>query len=380
MILALTSRNQDIMWRLESSYFQRLGVLHKSVETGDDILKFAIRLRPQVVIVNWELPDIDGFELCGLLRTHPDLIHVRVLMAVRKEHLSSSVIRKADRAGAHNVLAYPLSDEDLYSKLSLILGLPRRLGRRISVSIDAEVENEGGRYHGRVKDLGIYGARVELDGMSFREWGSFTDVSLKVKRHAESRPITLDATVMWRSELSPAGSGVLGLEFPDLPSLVRRQISELAFWEVSEKAGKTIVSFVGDLTEATEFGELPTLLSGKVEFDVSGIRYINSTGLRSWVYFLEALHNVEEYAFTRISPPFSRQVSMIPGMLGRGKILSQFVPYFCEECKEETVRLREVSDDSKMSEMARHDFKCSICGVKLVLDDIPERLFGYLSG
>jgi len=157
-------------------------------------------------------------------------------------------------------------------------------------------------------------------------------------------------------------------------------VTELAFWEVSEKAGKTIVSFVGDLTEATEFGELPTLLSGKVEFDVSGIRYINSTGLRSWVYFLEALHNVEEYAFTRISPPFSRQVSMIPGMLGRGKILSQFVPYFCEECKEETVRLREVSDDSKMSEMARHDFKCSICGVKLVLDDIPERLFGYLSG
>ncbi len=378
MILALISKNQDLISRLESSYFRRLGVLLKSCDTGEELLKAAIDLRPQLVIVDRKLPDVDGFDLCGIMRTRPELLHVRIFLAVSKEDSNDDLLKDAERAGAHSVLHYPLSDEDLFQNLSQVLGLPRRLGRRIEVSIDAEVENEGGRYRGRVKDLGIHGARVELDGLNRTVFNSFTDVSLKVKRHKSSRPIILDATVVWRSELSTNGTGVLGLEFPKLPSLLRRQISELAFWEISEDKGVTIVSFVGDLTEATEFGELPGKLKGKVEFDLAGIRYINSTGLRSWVYFLEALHSVDDYVFSRISPAFARQASMIPKMLGEGNVISQFVPYFCEECRRESVFLLEVPNDALASDMAKYSFMCNACSVRLVLDDLPERLFGYL--
>ena len=92
MILALTSRNQDLAWRLESDYFKRLGVIHKAVDTGAELLNMAMELLPQMVIVNWELDDMDGFELCGLLRAQPELIHTRVLVAVRKEQDRKSVV------------------------------------------------------------------------------------------------------------------------------------------------------------------------------------------------------------------------------------------------------------------------------------------------
>lgn len=378
MILALTSRNQDLAWLLESDYFKRLGVIHKAVDTGAELLHTATKLLPQVVIVNWELDDMDGFELCGRLRAQAKLVHTRVLVAVRKEHLSASVLRKAERVGAHNVLAYPLTNEALFQHLSKVLGLPRRLGQRISVSIEAEVEHAAGRHAGKITDLGIHGARMALEGVTDKKLSRMVNVTVDLKRHEKSRPITVEGKVVWRGRVTKGGTASVGLEFPSLPNLLRRQISELAFWELVPDSDPQIVLFMGDLTESTEFGDLLDEISGEVEFDVAGIRYINSPGLSSWVYFLDALRGVKSYSFSRLSPPFARQASMIPRMLGKGRVLSQFVPYYCEECGREELHLLKVKKDTDVEDLAESGFQCAACEHPLTLDDAPEKLFGYL--
>jgi CheY-like chemotaxis protein/predicted RNA-binding Zn-ribbon protein involved in translation (DUF1610 family) len=380
LILALTSRNQDVAWKLDSPYFRRLGVIHKSVDTGAELLRLAIRLQPQLVIINWELPDMDGFDLCGMMRTRPELVHVRVLVAVRREHLSARVIRRAEHVGAHNVVAYPCDEEDLFQHLSQVLGLPRRLGRRIGVSLEAEVDGAGGKYRGEVKDLGVHGARVELCRVSGARLASLREVRLLMKRNGNGPAVGVDANVVWQSDVSSDGCATVGLEFSSMPSELRRQVSELAFWELVPETDPALVIFMGDLTESTEFGDLPQRLTGKVEFDVAGVRYINSTGVRSWVYFLEEIDHLDEYVFTRCSPAFARQASMIPRMLGKGKVVSQFVPYICEDCGKEEVELLEIGEESAVYDSEAMRFMCPICGTRLSLDDIPEKLFGYLAG
>jgi CheY-like chemotaxis protein len=380
LILILTSRNENISARLESSYFQRLGVIHHAEEMGEALLRRAIQLQPQVVIINWELPDpdLDGFELCGMMRTRPELHQVRVLVAVRREHLSARVLRHAERAGAHNVVAYPCSAEELFQHLSQVLGLPRRLGRRIGVSIEAEVDGSNSRHQGAVRDLGIHGARVELRNVSRAELSGLRQVDLLMKRRANAHPVAVKANVVWQSPLGADGRVGLGLEFVSMPSELRRQISELAFWELVPDTDPQLVVFMGDLTESTEFGDLAERLTGSVEFDLAGIRYINSTGVRSWVYFLESLEHLADYGFARCSPPFARQASMIPRMLGRGRVISQYVPYICEQCGREEIELLELAPDVTLQDLAQRRFDCPACQSVLSLDDIPEKLFGYL--
>ncbi|MCD6498242.1 MAG: PilZ domain-containing protein [Deltaproteobacteria bacterium] len=379
MLLVLTSKNQDLVWRLDSSYFRRLGVLHKEVDTGAELLKQAIALRPQLMIVNWELPDMDGFDLCGILRTRPELLHMRIVVAVRKEHLSQTVIRKAEHSGAHNVIGYPCSDEELFQGLSQALGLPRRIGRRIRVTVDAKVTAGSDKWVGQVKDLGEHGARIVLPGADVEALRRHREFSVSMSRHMhQGRPIQAKAQAVWYGIDPEEGGASLGLEFVGLDSELRRGIIELAFWEILPDSEPTVVLFRGDVTESTEFGSLPEMLSGTVRFDLSGIRYINSTGVRSWVYFLEALQDVDEYEFVHASHSFVRQASMVPRLLGRGVVRSFFARYLCEACNVEELQLLEVEARTTVESLLVRRFHCPRCGAEMILDDIPDHIFGFL--
>lgn len=378
MILALTSRNQDLAWRLGSPYFRRLGLLHRAVDTGDELLRLALEFKPQVVMVNWELPDGDGFELCGTMRGLPELLHVRVLVAVRREHLSASVLRKADRAGAHDVVAIPCSDEELFQHLAQVLGLPRRLGRRIRVEIKVGVEDDRRLHLGIVKDLGIHGARVELPESPGRNFDSSRTLQLHMKRTPASRPVTVQAQVAWQAQL-PDGRGVsLGLEFLNLDSSLRSALCELAFWEVVDGTDPMLTILQGDLTESTDFGDLPQRLRGRVEFDLAGLRYINSTGIRSWTFFLESLHRVESYIFSRCSPAFLHQATMVSRILGSGTVVSLYAPYLCEECGREEMRMLDVGHKATIADLEAAAQRCAGCGTDMILDDLSDQLFGFL--
>jgi len=380
VILALSTRNQEISWRLDSPYFRRLGILHKEVENAAQLLVYAIKLQPQVILVSPDLEDMDGFDLCGILRTRPELVHSRVMLVIRKERLTNDLLRRAEHSGAHNVVGVPCSDEELFGAIASSLGLPRRLGRRIRVTIQAELGVEGIVFPGTVRDLGIHGAKVELDDVSVEQVRTNRPVVLRMRRNpGTSWPIEVKATLAWVTEQAEGKALSVGVEFQNLSPELRRAVSELAFWEIFPDRQPVLVFLRGDITETAEFGLLPGILKGPVDFDLSGIRYINSTGVRSWVYFLESLLGVSEYRFVNCSATFVKQASMIPEMLGKGKVLSFHAPYLCESCELEEHRLIQVEEGMGIDELAARQVTCPRCASPMVLDDMPEHLFGFLS-
>ncbi len=380
MILALSTRNQEVSWRLDSPYFRRLGLLHKEVETAAQLLLNAIQLKPQVVLVSPDLEDMDGFELCGILRTRPELVHTRVMLVLRKEDITTELLQKAERSGAHNVVGVPCSDEELFGAIASSLGLPRRLGRRIRVTIQAEVDIEGIVFPGTVRDLGLQGARIQIPDANLEQLRTNRPVLLRLRRNpGTSWPVEIKSIPAWITELPDEEGISMGLEFQDLSPDKRRAVSEMAFWEILPDEDPVVVFLRGDITETAEFGLLPGILKGRVDFDLSGIRYINSTGVRSWVYFLESLSGVTQYRFVNCSVSFVKQASMIPEMLGKGRVVSFHVPYLCESCELEEHRLIEVEEGVGMAELAQREVICPKCGEAMVLDDMPEHVFGFLS-
>lgn len=379
MILALTSQNQDLAWRLESQYFKRLGVIRRSVSTGREICSLALELCPQLIIVDWELPDMDGFDLCEMLRAKQELSQVRILVAVRREHVSQQVLRRAERAGAHNVIAYPLSDQELFDHLSQVLALPRRLGRRLPVNLDVGLEGPTGTFQGEITDLGIHGARVQLKGVCQKDINRMRAVKLQLRRRKNTRPVTIGAQVVWQGSAPQDEEVSLGLEFEDLGSGIRAAIAEMAFWELS-KTEPARVFFNGDLTEDTEFGDLPERLSVSADFDLSGLRYINSTGIVSWLYFLDSIRHLKSYSFSCCSPSFMLQARLVPQMMGEAKILSLMVPFFCEECRRELLELVELDGAFEVENLVDRKTRCPDCNTSMTLDEDPKHLLAGLPG
>jgi DNA-binding response OmpR family regulator len=387
MIRIVTSPGAAIAEQLASPSFRRLGVDHLVLPTGAAILAEVKERPPQLVIVESTLADTTGFAVCEQIRTMEPLRHVRVMLALPREELGPKTLKRVAAVGCDDLLALPAPGEELYQQVALLLRLPQRLGRRISIELFADIEGLGpagapaataAALVGRVVNISPTGARVVLDRALDKPQGSLERVRLTLSRPLEGREVQIEGRVVWRGEAKGVDPLSFGVEFQNLDEPTRRALGALSLWEVVALPDRTQVVFQGDLTEVAEFEDLADRLSGLVEFDLGGVRYLNSAGVRKWVLFLEKLVSVSAYTFVRCSTAFVMQASMVGRLLGNGRIDSFWAPYICQSCEREDQRLLHVSSPTSIQQMAEAQFRCSSCGGPLVLDEVPERVFAFL--
>jgi signal transduction histidine kinase len=92
--------------------------------TGGEALNIAVG-RPDLVLLDVHLPDIDGYEVCRRLRQQPE---TRDLLIA---HLSAVSVRREDRirglaVGADAYWTTPMEDEELLANIEALLRLQRR--------------------------------------------------------------------------------------------------------------------------------------------------------------------------------------------------------------------------------------------------------------
>ena len=100
---------------------QRLG-LQVTVETdGETGLAAARRLRPDLVVLDWLMPRMDGLEVCRALRADADtaLARTPVLMLTAKSQEPD--LERGFAAGATDFVAKPFSTRELVSRATAAL-------------------------------------------------------------------------------------------------------------------------------------------------------------------------------------------------------------------------------------------------------------------
>lgn len=376
MITVVSSQNSIIFRELGSPAFRRVGVRHEVARDGNEALSLVRERRPAVAILDVEMPAMSGYEVCQQIKQDPGLRDTRVVLLLEGS-IDAAVIHKLNNSRCDDVLVTPAHGEELFHKIAQMLGLPRRARRRMAVQLDATLESGETTCHGQVVDLNPQGARLELDG-SVRK---AREVSVRITPDDAENPVIARARVVWERP-SEAGQGVVcGVHFQEISHQTRTTLEDLALWEVAEKEDRTLhVAFQGDFREHTDFSRLVPRLAGRVIFDLEGVRYLNSAGVRHWVEFVRRLAGVRSYVFVRCSVAFVTQASMVPEVLGQGQVESFYVPYACERCELEEERLHQTATLTGAGRWPPEvvSYACPRCQGALTLDDVPERYFAFL--
>ena len=141
----------------------------------------------------------------------------------------------------------------------------------------------------------------------------------------------------------------------------------------------TLITLSGVLDEQTEIGDVAASVKAPVQIDLSGVRYITSLGLMTWIRLLKLLQEHAPIGLVRCSPTMIAQFSMVTDALTGARVESLEAPYACSQCGVEESRLLRVPEDFPQgSSTYLAPFLCSRCGAAMVFDDLPDRFLAFL--
>ncbi len=88
-------------------------------ETGREGLDLISKRKPDLVLLDWNLPDLNGFEVCKFIKQNKDTSHIPVIMVTAYSELNRKV--SALDVGADDYITKPFEIEELIARVKAVL-------------------------------------------------------------------------------------------------------------------------------------------------------------------------------------------------------------------------------------------------------------------
>jgi len=121
--ILIVEDERDIL-HLVKLYLEKEGFRVSTAVTGPDGLKAARTDRPDLLVLDLMLPDMDGLEVCKRLRTEPQTATLPIIMLTAKAEESDTIIGL--ELGADDYVTKPFSPKALVARVKALL---RRIER-----------------------------------------------------------------------------------------------------------------------------------------------------------------------------------------------------------------------------------------------------------
>jgi len=86
-----------------------------TASNGREALEIVTRDEPRIVLTDWHMPEMDGIELCRMLRSHEGIRFVFIIITTASNR-ADSVVQAFD-AGADDFVAKPINEAELLARL-----------------------------------------------------------------------------------------------------------------------------------------------------------------------------------------------------------------------------------------------------------------------
>ncbi|HXI01774.1 MAG TPA: response regulator [Candidatus Saccharimonadales bacterium] len=124
-------------------------------------LRLASSIKPDLIVLDYEMPEMNGDELCVRLKKDPATRNIPVLII--SAHDDKSIPAACERAGAAGYCRKTEGRESLLDQVAGLLGMPQRRHVRVPCSITIGILSGGRRMEGIVHNISVGGMYLTVD-------------------------------------------------------------------------------------------------------------------------------------------------------------------------------------------------------------------------
>ncbi len=125
---------------LEMSGFQVLGITDPI-----SCLTSLVRQKPALILMDITMPEIDGYELCTMLRQSRHMRNVPIVMFTGRDGLIDRM--RAQLVGANDYITKPVNADKLISKVQRLLQSSKNTNNQLISDIDVKMDGSSSRLH-----------------------------------------------------------------------------------------------------------------------------------------------------------------------------------------------------------------------------------------
>jgi uncharacterized protein (TIGR02266 family) len=208
---------------LESLFLARCGRV-LTAAGGAEALEIARRERPDVVVVDLDMPGMPGDELCRRIKADPDLAGTPVIIVTGRDQGHEHA--RAVQAGADDVVEKPINRVSLIQSVNHFIRLAMRGLVRVPLDTDVDLSLAKAASQGRSINVSRGGIFVETEqGCPEPD----TELRLSFALPEAPRRIAPTARVVWRRFETEGLLPGMGLQFLELDRESARQLDEYVY-------------------------------------------------------------------------------------------------------------------------------------------------------
>ena len=216
-ITVLIADNLKALLQIEKTFLMRAGIEVLTAENGARAVELAREKVPRLILLDLEMPQMDGAAACAAMRRDPSLAFTPILIM---SSTASPVIRdRCLRSGCTDFVVKPRRPEDLLAIVVRILSVKERKAVRVRVAFNVSGELNRRPVLGRATNLSATGLLLLSD--TTLPLGSVLDLEFAVPK--TDHPVKVKGRVV-RVGWSGDGACEAGIHFIDVNQADQQEI------------------------------------------------------------------------------------------------------------------------------------------------------------
>ncbi|MDT8367417.1 MAG: response regulator [bacterium] len=212
--------DDDKLFRIiGTSFLNRKSFLLDFAQSGSETLEKARSGKPHLILLDYEMEDMNGCEVCEKLKRDQDTQHIPVI--ILSSATSDDSREKCLAAGCSAFLLKPIRREDLINVVEETLNETQRSFPRASVTFSAIVRKNDLEENAVIQSLSVAGASIIM-GDRPRPGDQFEVLFASSELRLDS-PILVE--VVWIGRVSEKGDTGVGVKFIEMGCLEKELLT-----------------------------------------------------------------------------------------------------------------------------------------------------------
>ncbi len=154
----------ELFLELERSYLEGLGYDLLTASSGEETLARIAQVEPDILLLDFYMPGIDGDEVCATLRKNPHWENLPIIMVTAAG--KPDEVQRCLAAGCDDYITKPVNKQELREKVKRLLGqVHLRTFNRVPLDMPVKLKGEGEekQHQGRVRDISHNGLYLKTE-------------------------------------------------------------------------------------------------------------------------------------------------------------------------------------------------------------------------